>query len=69
LKNLGKSLTRPNYTQLLRILGKVDHPLSSYQIKKEMEKAGMKESESPYVYDMLRQLTPDVDQRLESSFN
>jgi hypothetical protein len=43
---------------LFRILGRSGYPLSSYQIKKEMEKAGMQESESPYVYTMIDELVP-----------
>jgi hypothetical protein len=48
---------------LFRILGKSRYPLSSYQIKKEMEKAGMQESGSPYVYAMIDELVPKSENK------
>ncbi len=55
-KYLTKFISNPNYTQLLRIVGRSSHPLSSYQIKREIEKAGLNESNSPYVYQMIKEL-------------
>jgi hypothetical protein len=56
LGKIDKSLTRENYTKLLRIIGLSKRPLSSYEIKKELEKYGWKETEAPYVYEMIKQL-------------
>ena len=42
-------------------------PLSSYEIKKEMEKYDMKDSESPYVYEMIKELVPRPI-RIDDSF-
>jgi hypothetical protein len=50
---------------LFRILGRSRYPLSSYQIKREMEKAGMQESGSPYVYAMIDELVPKDEKRNE----
>jgi hypothetical protein len=50
---------------LFRILGRSRYPLSSYQIKREMEKAGMQESGSPYVYAMIDELVPNGENKNE----
>ena len=49
ISKIGKTTKKSyqeNYTMLFRILGKSKYPLSSYQIKKEMEKvdAGIRKS-------------------------
>lgn len=53
-------LTNSNYTTLLRSLGFSEKPLSSYQIKKKMEKQGLDQTSSPYVYEMIKNLNPDT---------
>ena len=51
-------LTKEDYTMMLRRIGLSPRPLSSYQIKKEMEKYGSPESQTPYVYEMIKNLCP-----------
>lgn len=51
-------LTKEDYTMMLRRIGLSTRPLSSYQIKKEMEKYGSPESQTPYVYEMIKNLCP-----------
>lgn len=43
---------------MLRRIGLSNKALSSYEIKKEMEKYGSSESQTPYVYEMIKNLYP-----------
>jgi hypothetical protein len=58
MKKSQEYLTKIDYTTMLRRIGLSAKPLSSYQIKKEMEKYGSPESQTPYVYEMIKNLCP-----------
>jgi hypothetical protein len=51
-------LTKTDYTTMLRRIALSTKPLSSYLVKKEMEKYGSPESQTPYVYEMIKNLCP-----------
>jgi hypothetical protein len=58
MKKSQEYLTKIDYTAMLRRIGLSTKPLSSYQIKKEMEKYGSPESQTPYAYEMIKNLCP-----------
>ena len=58
MKKSPDYLTKLDYTTMLRRIGLSTKPISSYQIKKEMEKYGSSESQTPYVYEMIKNLCP-----------
>ena len=59
MKKLEKSLTRENYTTLLRIIGSSKQPLSSREVKKKMvEEYDLKETTGPYIHEMIKKMVP-----------
>jgi aspartyl-tRNA synthetase len=58
MKKSHEYLTNSDYTTMLRRIGLSTNSLSLYLIKKEMEKHDSPESQTPYVYEMTKNLRP-----------